>query len=132
MPLRVSKRQPKGTNCTPREFLEKNRGQLGIRRLRKDMLLWSDADMISLAYYVTSPEATQLTRAIVDLVWREAVITHSKHWVSLEDYEALKLANEQLGEWVARLEYLFPTFETSGSAAGTALAAHKKLKGVFS
>ncbi len=65
------------------EFLRHNRELFGLSYVRRDIKLWSDADMINVAFLSNSPLATSFRQGIIELVRQQA----RKDYVSLETFE---------------------------------------------
>jgi hypothetical protein len=100
-----------------KEFLQAHRVEFGVERVREDMLLWSVDDMIAVAFYSTSKSALEFTKAVVQLVKREAqrsVITEAQYCELMARVNAVEEARGAL--------------QTAASAAGVALQAQKGTK----
>ena len=108
-----------------KEFLQRHKTEFGIRRLREDMHLWSEEDMIVIAVLSRSPIGVEFRRGIVQLVKSNA----KRGYVSKEQYD------RDLGELRGQLQYLMeavqqsqPALQTAASAAGSALQAQRDTK----
>lgn len=60
------------SNCNAKEFLQQNRVEFGVKRVRGDMRLWSEDDMLTFAFHSKSdvslefrkyPEGTEEDKA---------------------------------------------------------------------
>jgi hypothetical protein len=124
------------TNCLNiSELLSQNRELFGIKRLRKDVKLWSDADMINVAFLSNSPMATHFQESVIELIRQQA----RKDYLSPEAFEKIVLQmseqSAQLMELRADLESLRrvfdlarPSLNNAASAAGIALQAQRGIK----
>lgn len=113
------------SNSDSKKFLDQHRVEFGIRRLRKDMRLWSEDDLIVIAMLSRSPVSKEFRQELKKFVKANAVREVLKDYVTKEQYN-------ELVERMASFEQLMsegqPALSQSAAAAGSALNAHKKLR----
>ncbi len=125
------------TNCNSKEFIINNKEQLGIRRLRKDMRLWTEDDMLLIAMFSKSGVSKEFRQELLRFIKTNA----RRGYVSIEQHEALSArllaTQEDHQAVVTRLEKLesivelsLPALKEAASAAGTALAAQRGTKAI--
>jgi prophage antirepressor-like protein len=116
-------------------FLDQHRDAFGIKRLNKDIKLWSDADMINVAFLSNSPMAADFRDGVIELIRQSA----RKDYLSPEAFERIALQLSQqaadIVELRAELEGFRkiiarsqPALTHTAHAAGSALAAQRQLK----
>lgn len=86
-----------------KEFLLKNKIELGIKRVRKDMSLWSENDMILVALLARSSASKQFRRELVAFVKENAIRDVLTGYVRREDYDKMAAT---LGKLTVRTENL--------------------------
>ncbi len=120
-PLRVSQTHSK-------EFFVEHRVRLGLSRVRADMVLWSERDMIRIAMWSQAPNALDFQESLIDMVRDAAVKQH----VPQSTYDAIVARLEEQGRQLRELqEVVFSAhtaLQTTASAAGSALAAQRGTK----
>jgi prophage antirepressor-like protein len=102
------------TDRTSKEFFQEHRVEFGITRVRSDLRLWSELDMLAVATYSRSPVAKEFRREMWQFVKKNA----TKNYVTREEYNQL----------LSRVEPFLaaqPALQVAASAAGLALNAQK-------
>jgi prophage antirepressor-like protein len=108
-------------NLDAKEIVDQHRVEFGILRIRKDMRLWNEVDMVTIAQRSNSPAAIEFHFAVNQLIRDNA----RRDYVSRDEYERLLTVVEELRQLVMASQ---PGLQQSASAAGSALQAHKKIK----
>lgn len=127
------------TDCVSKNdlmaFLKANRIELGIGRVRTDMLLWPIREAIKVAYLAHTKVSWDFINASIDLVLqesRENAITQEEYHKLESHLSLVQKEGSNLRARLARLEeiveYIKPTMEVMASASGTTLQAHKRVK----
>lgn len=116
------------TNCLAKDFLARNKSEFGIKRLREDVLIWSEDDMIMAAILIKSPVGKEFRKDLRKFVkanaMRGMVPVELVNRLIAETQEARAETAEMRSEFVALKEYL----EASASLSGKALSVHKQAK----
>lgn len=113
----------RGANCAAKcdanrkvwEFLEQNRAYFGIQRMRSDMHIWSEEQVILFVAHCTSDKAGLALIAFIQFIKDQLI----------KDYAHLADQHKELVSRMIALEEAVPSVRKSASAAGTALAAHR-------
>jgi hypothetical protein len=111
-------------NSDAKEFLQQNRVEFGIKRVRKDMHLWSDVDMLTFAFHAKSPAASCYRKQFIQFIKQHAKIES----VSYEEFNQLR---GELMEFKALAESALlaaPAVKEAASHAGSMLALQKRTK----
>ncbi len=90
------------SNTQAQEFLRLNKVELGIKRLRQDLKLWSEAEMIRIAIWSRSEVADEFTDQLVEFVRTNA----TKGWVTREEHNELLVKFGQLAVKMENVEKL--------------------------
>ncbi len=90
------------SNTQAKEFLRLNKVELGIKRLRQDLKLWSEAEMIRIAIWSRSEVADEFTDQLVEFVRTNA----TKGWVTREEHNELLVKFGQLAVKMENVEKL--------------------------
>lgn len=85
------------TDCDAKDFITSNKVELGIGRLRKDMLLWSESEMIRIALWSKSSVSDVFVEEVVKLVREQA----TTGYVTQDEHNRVLI---QLGQTAARLD----------------------------
>ncbi len=104
-----------------KEFLVVHKKDFGISRVRSDMRLWTDDDILTFCYKATGAKAIDIRRKFTRFIKE-----HSKrHMISKEEFAALEAQVSTLMEFVARH---LPAVESTASLAGRALRMQRDTK----
>lgn len=126
-------------NCTSKcgaiEFLRQNREVFGLRYIRQDMRLLTDADFLYLSAHIQTEQARGLTQAYIQFVIEQT----RKDTVTMEEYRALQEHYLQLEGRISKLEEeqeerraADPFVSKSASLAGSLLHAQRGTKNIRS
>ena len=94
----------RGVENLPKEFLEKNRVELGIRRMKEDLYFWSESDMLLMAVLSRSSVSKEFRKNLIqfiktqarrDFVTREAHNELEARLNNLEDVVKIALEGAQ-------------------------------------
>ncbi len=88
----------RGLSVTDRDAktLKSNKVELGIARVRKDMKIWSESDMIRIALWSRSEVADEFTDHVIKFVRDNAKINSLEGYVTKEEYNNLCAENQKL------------------------------------
>jgi hypothetical protein len=128
-----------------KEFLAQNKAIFGIKRLRKDMHLWTEDDILTFAFLAQSQRGLEVKRELKKFLkeqalknyvprqdWDQLLASYAALYAQNQSYEAaLQALQAQFQELSARLsdlEQAKPALQATASAAGTALAAQRFTK----
>lgn len=104
-----------------KEFFQQNRAEFGIKRVRKDMRLWTEDDMLTFAFHSRSPESLEFRKRLRQFIKQNA----RRDYVSQEEFESLKGELENMKEMVHSLMRIA---NENASQAGKMLYDQKKSK----
>ena len=90
------------TNSYAKDFIKLNKTELGIKRLRQDMQLWSESEMIRIALWSRSETADAFTDQLVEFVRKNA----TTGWVTREEHNELLVKFGQLAVKMENVEKL--------------------------
>jgi hypothetical protein len=113
------------SNCNAKEFLQGNRASFGIQRVRDDLRIWTEDDMLMFAVLSKSNLSKEFRKDFIKFMKMNA----RRGYVSREEYEALATRFSDLED---HINYIMPSLKASASAAGVSLSAHRKTKGLRS
>lgn len=124
-----------GTNCPPIEVLKENRGQLGLKYIRENMILWPLRTMLKVAFLVHTPQAfvfhDEGIRLLENTI-KERSIDTARYNTLAAEHEHLKSDHQDLRQRLLALEAIvfpaLPAIDAAASAAGAALNAQKGSK----
>lgn len=120
------------TNCQAKEIFAQNKEAFGIKRLREDMHVWSEAQMIFLAFNCRSEQGQEFSDAVIELVQQEA---RSGMHTDEEMAQALTALQMQyapeLEDLKARIAAMEAGYTIAASAAGSGLNAFKRVRQNF-
>jgi prophage antirepressor-like protein len=127
-PLRIRDLEP-GVQA----LISSNRDGFHIKRLKQDIALWSEKDMIRLACRSRSAIGEDFHEQFVTLIVENAtreLMTKEQVKQLLEEQEARihTSVRKELSELRQLVETLRPSAEAFASSAGFALSNHKKIK----
>ncbi len=109
------------SNTNAKEFLKNHKAEFDIVRIRQDMRLWTDDDILTFCYKATGQKAIEIRRSFTKFIKE-----HSKrHMVSKEEFEALQNQVSTLVEFVSNH---LPAVESTASLAGRALRMQRDTK----
>lgn len=109
------------SNCPAKEFFKVNKALFDMKRVRDDIRLWNEDDMLTFAFYAQSDKGLEFRRNLRMFIKENA----KRHYVNQADYDLLKADFKALTEFVLRH---VPAVNETASLAGRSLAAHKKTK----
>jgi prophage antirepressor-like protein len=120
------------TNCQAKEVFAQNKEAFGIKRLREDMHIWSEAQMIFLAFNCRSEQGQEFSDAVIELVIREARTNmHTDEEMAGAIAEVQMQYAPEIADLKARIAALEVGYSTAASAAGAGLQAFKTVKQNF-
>ena len=109
------------SNCNAKDFLKENSEEFGVKRVRADMRLWTEDDMLGFGFFLKSDEAREYRRQLRQFIKANAMV----NTVSREEHEQLK----------GRLEYIenllrdsMPAVHSTASMAGRMLRTQRDNK----
>lgn len=112
-------------NFHAKEFVAANKDLLKIERVKENIRIWTEDDMILFAVLSGSPTAKEFRKNLLQLIKKNAVKSH----IHVDDHN--KVAKE-LSDRVAALEKALVDFgilqKQNASAAGRMLNSHKEIK----
>jgi hypothetical protein len=88
------------TDCHAKEFLQENRAEFGVTRVKKDMRLWTEDDMLNFAFYTKSGVARQFRQDLRKFIKANA----SRHYISMEQYHKLEQELQEKADHAVSLE----------------------------
>lgn len=113
------------------DFLKQHKQEFSIKRLRKDMHLWTEDDMITFAVFSKSDRAREFRRGLKQFIKQQA----RRQYISKEEYDTLAehYANlyqqfQLLTKRVGDIEQAQPHLQATASAAGAALSHQRYTK----
>lgn len=109
------------TDCQSKEFFQKNKAEFGIQRVRSNMRLWSEDDMLTFAFHSKSTLSLEFRTKLRKFIKQNA----KRGYVSQDAFEQLKGQLSELQQLV--LQYL-PAANEAASHAGRSLRAHRETK----
>jgi hypothetical protein len=122
----------RSTFCLPKDFLRDNKELFGIKRVREDMTIWSADDMLTFAFHSKTEKSLEFRVSL-----RRFIKEHSRrHYVTREQYEQMMSDRDMYKQkfdklsMVAMTEWM-PAAKITGTSAGKALNAQKKLKSLL-
>jgi hypothetical protein len=111
------------------EFLQQHKEAFGVQRVRQDMHLWTEDDMILFAALSNSDQGKEFRKGMKQVIKTQA----RKGLITKEYFDSvvsqLVAQNVELLERVTAVEAAQPAFDRAASAAGTMLQAQKHTKG---
>jgi prophage antirepressor-like protein len=120
------------TNCQAKEVFAQNKEAFGIKRLRADMHVWSESQMIFLAFNCRSEQGQEFSDAVIDLVIQEARANmHTDEEMAQAVTQVQMQYTSEIADMKARLDALEGATTAAASAAGTGLNAFKRAKQTF-
>ena len=94
------------TESHAKDFLKENKSEFGIKRVKQDMSLWSEDDMITIAVLSKSSVAKQFRKDLVKLIKEQA----RKSYVTRDEFNEIAIDRNRYiqlyGETSARLDRL--------------------------
>lgn len=111
-----------------RSFLYENKIQLDIKRVRTDINIWSEDQMLTFAFHITSDKAIQFRKDLIVMIKQYA----KKDTISRDEYE--KLQNEfqdlkhTVGVLVQSIESAQIPMSKIASESGKLLRIHRDVK----
>jgi hypothetical protein len=109
------------TNPHAKDFLKTHKNEFGVKRVRSDMRLWNEDDMLTFAFKANTDKGIEFRRNLRKFIKENA----KRHYVSKEQFDDLKNKFNDLTKIVL---YSLPAVETTASLAGKALRAQKQTK----
>lgn len=86
-----------------KEFLAENKAEFGLKRVRKDMTLWSEDDMVTVAILARSPIARAFRKELKTLIKQNAIkntIPRTEHDKTLMQLGMMAVEIEELKKFV--------------------------------
>jgi hypothetical protein len=106
----------------PKDFLLKNKTELGIERVKKDMLLWTEDAMINFAFFIRTPLAASFRQEI-----RSFIKEHRRiHVAGIE--QSQKELRQEFDAFKEFVNAAIPSLDKAASLAGSVLQAQKDTK----
>ena len=109
------------TDCHANEFLRRDKALFGIKRVRSDMRVWNEDDMITFAFYAQSEKGLQFRKDLRKFLKENA----KRHYVNKEEYDKLKSDFQTLTALVLQN---IPAANETASAFGAGLRAQRGTK----
>ena len=117
-----------GTNCSSksqvREFLAKNMLQFGVKRMRKDLHIWSEDDVLVFAVLCRTPHANIVRKEFLQFIKDNLRREYRR------EYAQLRAEHDELLQRMVAVEAALPSINQSASASGAALRAHRGTKAI--
>lgn len=124
------------TNCPQREFLKEYKAEFGIKQIKKNVMLWSEEDMVLVAILSKTPVSTEFRKNLSRFIKENAVrdlihisVLEATRSQMLEDRSVMM---EELDRQRGRLDSLqqvidrfIPASDRAASAAGQMLQARQ-------
>lgn len=107
--------------CDAKEFLRQNKVEFGIKRIRSDMRLWSEDDMLTFAFHSKSVQSLEYRKQLRQFIKQNA----KRGYVSRDAFENLKGELHEIKEFMQK--YMLAVDE-SASHVGKALRAQRETK----
>lgn len=104
-----------------KEFIKLNKHLLGVRRVREDLHLWSESDMILHAMYSRTPQGRRFRKDLIAFIKQHAV----RSGVYQEQLDALRAEIEELRQVVSSTG---KARDRAASLAGAGLQVHRNTK----
>lgn len=122
-------------NTNAKDFLQENKDVFGIQRLRKDMRLWTDDDILTFCYKATGQAAVDIRRKFTMFIKENS----RRHYVTKDQYESLQAEMERRNKAYEGLAVEFevfkqfvirhlPAIDATASLAGKALRLQRDTK----
>lgn len=109
------------TNRHAKEFLKAHKNEFGVKRVRLDMRLWNEDDMLTFAFKANTEKGFEFRKKLRQFIKANA----KRHYVSKDEFDDLKNKFDLLATMVLNAT---PAVEKSASLAGQQLANCKKTK----
>jgi len=109
------------TNSKAKDFLQENRIAFGITRMRKDMRIWSEDDMLTFAFHSGSDKSMEFRKNLRQFIKRHA----ARNYVTQEQYQEL---DDKLGLVLDVVKRYYPAANKTASLAGSMLRAQRETK----
>ena len=119
-------------NCQSKEFLQKHKVELGILRVRQDMRLWSEDDMLTFAFHAHSDKSLEFRKQLRQFIKANA----KRGYVSEEQFNLMRgelrteldAVRSELRAIVDKVSKYGPAADAAASMAGKALRAQRDTK----
>lgn len=115
-------------NTDAKEFLRLNKSKFDISRVRSDMRMWTEDDMLTFAFLAKSDKGREFRRNLRKFIKINAV----RHYVSLEEHNKLKNGLSEIKEQMHTMSLLIlqnqQAVKYDASLAGKLLSNHRKTK----
>jgi hypothetical protein len=108
-------------NSNAKEFFLEHKTELGIKRVRSDIRLWTEDDMLGFGFFLKSDEAREYRRQLRQFIKTNAMV----NTVSREEHEQLKGRLEYIEEL---LKGSMPAVHSTASMAGRLLRTQRDNK----
>ena len=109
------------SNCDAKRFLTINKALFDMKRVRSDIRLWNEDDMLTFAFYAQSEKGLDFRRNLRRFIKENA----KRHYVSQEQYDQLQVEFKALTKLVLMS---LPAVNESASAFGAGLRAQRGTK----
>jgi prophage antirepressor-like protein len=109
------------TDRYAKEFFQANKTEFGIERVRSDIRLWSEDDMLTFAFHSKSDDSLEFRQKLRKFIKLNA----KRNCVTVEQFEQLKGQFDALCELVKNY---IPAANDAASFAGRALRAQRETK----
>jgi len=117
-----------GLNDTLRDFLYSNKVELGIKRVKSDINIWSEDQMITFACHIKSKKAVQFRKDLITMIKQHA----KKDTITLEMYQNLEAKFENLQHSfnvvIQKIEAVQTPMSKIASESGKLLRMQKDVK----
>lgn len=109
------------SNPNAKEFFTAHKTEFGIKRVRSDMRLWSEDDMLTFAFHSKSPQSLEFRKQLRKFIKQNA----TRGYVTQAQFDELKGQMHSIMELVAMY---VPAANEAASSAGKALRAQRSTK----
>lgn len=109
------------SECNAKEFLGRHRSEFAISRMRKDLTVWTEDDMILVAILSKSQVGKEFRRNLVSFIKANA----RKNYVHASVHEQLREEHEKLR---ADVDNIMSYLDMTASTSGKLLNAQKQTK----
>lgn len=119
-------------NTHANDFLRRNKAEFNVQRVRDDMRMWSEDDMLTFAFHSKSSKSLEFRKQLRVFIKQHATKNYvtKAHYNQMEQRHAEELASvhQKLDNVMTYVIQTLPINEKSASLAGTVLRGRRDAK----
>ena len=104
-----------------KEFLSENREVFGIKRVRSDMKIWSDNDILTFCYKATGPKSIEIRRQFTQFIKehsRKTIITEEQYLAQQDQITQLQTKVDHMEHMQSKIDVMEETMKLIWKAKG--------------